>query len=125
MRPEDIKPDFEDDEMDEYVTEPDPEVLDDWEKDEMVAEIVKNFQDPELAGQSVMKFRDVYKLLEVLGMRKEDFVAMFMEVDLDEMGDDYDENGEYRGEDEDDFEFDDGNDLDDDYAALRERRGRS
>ncbi|CAK0804927.1 unnamed protein product, partial [Prorocentrum cordatum] len=49
-------------------------VLDEWEAASIPAQILENLQDPELEGQSVMKFRDVYRLLEIMGMDRETFV---------------------------------------------------
>lgn len=71
-----------------FLDEPPEQILDDWEKDEIVNEILTtNFQDPELNGQNLMKFRDVFKLLETLGVDKSEFAVMFGEVDTDKISD--------------------------------------
>ncbi|CAE6962474.1 unnamed protein product [Symbiodinium sp. CCMP2456] len=56
---------------------PPPEVLDGWEKDEMAMALLANFQSEEFEGKKVMSFRDVAMLLEVLGLEREQFVAIF------------------------------------------------
>ncbi|CAE7618421.1 unnamed protein product [Symbiodinium sp. CCMP2456] len=56
---------------------PPPEVLDGWEKDEMAMALMANFQSEEFEGKKVMSFRDVAMLLEVLGLEREQFVAIF------------------------------------------------
>jgi len=78
---------MEDDEM--VMMMPPDEVLDQWEEDEYPRQILANFQDPELEGQQIMKFRDVYRLLETLGMDRMDFASMFLE-DVEEFDDDLD-----------------------------------
>eukprot|EP00442_Polarella_glacialis_P048489 CAMPEP_0115127918 /NCGR_PEP_ID=MMETSP0227-20121206/50748_1 /TAXON_ID=89957 /ORGANISM="Polarella glacialis, Strain CCMP 1383" /LENGTH=163 /DNA_ID=CAMNT_0002532221 /DNA_START=1 /DNA_END=489 /DNA_ORIENTATION=+ len=66
---------------------PPAEVLDAWDTDEVAQAILGNFQDEndtEIAGKPLLTFRDVAKLLEVLGLEREDFVQMFTEGDDDE-----------------------------------------
>mmetsp|Transcript_8108 Transcript_8108/g.18976 ORF Transcript_8108/g.18976 Transcript_8108/m.18976 type:complete len:233 (+) Transcript_8108:62-760(+) len=56
---------------------PPPEVLDGWMKDEMAMALLAQFASEELEGKKMMSFRDVAMLLEVLGLEREQFVAIF------------------------------------------------
>ena len=78
------------DEYGDELMEPPPEVIDEWEQDEIVKQIMENFQSEEVRGKDSMKLRDVYKLLEVLGIERNEFVALFtMDYDDDSDDDDY------------------------------------
>mmetsp|Transcript_68175 Transcript_68175/g.176934 ORF Transcript_68175/g.176934 Transcript_68175/m.176934 type:complete len:200 (-) Transcript_68175:93-692(-) len=80
-------------------------VIHEWDQDEIVREIMVNFQSPELEGKDTLSFRDVYKLLEYVGVDRQEFIYMFSDP---ENFDDYDDDDE-----DFDGEFDD--DFDDDY----------
>jgi len=83
-----------DEDFDEqYIEEPPEELLDAWEKDEAANDVLKQFQDGELEGKDVMKFRDVYKLLAVMGLDHTEFTMMFTESDPD--FDDFDDDPDY------------------------------
>jgi len=84
--------DFDEDmDSDEYdmLEEPTDEVLDEWEGDPMANEILRNFQNESLEG-NVMNFRDVYRMLEVLGLDREEFVNIFVDGPMDD-DDEFDE----------------------------------
>merc|ERR1719171_2622471 len=84
--------DDEDFEMGEFTEED----LDEWEKDEIANAILSEFTDK--AEEKLYTFRDVYKLLETIGLPREEFVSMFAEV-----GEDFDEDFS-----DDEMEFDEG-----------------
>jgi len=85
-----------DEDFDEqYLEEPPEELLDEWEKDETANAILKQFQDEELEGKDLMKFRDVYKLLAVMGLDYTEFTMMFTESDPDFDDDGFDEDPDY------------------------------
>mmetsp|Transcript_88225 Transcript_88225/g.279056 ORF Transcript_88225/g.279056 Transcript_88225/m.279056 type:complete len:210 (+) Transcript_88225:6-635(+) len=88
-----------DDDVYDSLAGPPDEVLNEWEQDEVANEILKNFQSEELAGKDLLSFRDVYTLLEMIGMERTEFVMSFTE--------------EYEGEDDEDF-FDDEDEDDED-----------
>eukprot|EP00933_Yihiella_yeosuensis_P050362 TRINITY_DN48168_c0_g1_i1.p1 TRINITY_DN48168_c0_g1~~TRINITY_DN48168_c0_g1_i1.p1 ORF type:complete len:291 (-),score=74.19 TRINITY_DN48168_c0_g1_i1:253-1125(-) len=95
---------FEDDDMMDNMMldengEPDPAILDAWDKDEIANQILETFQSEELQGKKFLSFRDAAKLLEVLGMQKDDFIQMFAE-------DDEDEDGEFLDDGDDDMYLD-------------------
>eukprot|EP00929_Paragymnodinium_shiwhaense_P018283 TRINITY_DN12856_c0_g2_i1.p1 TRINITY_DN12856_c0_g2~~TRINITY_DN12856_c0_g2_i1.p1 ORF type:complete len:322 (+),score=98.37 TRINITY_DN12856_c0_g2_i1:84-1049(+) len=78
--------DMDEDEFDVFEDTPE-EILDEWEQDSMVQEIMVNFQNETLAAAGdadKMYFRDVYRLLDTLGIDRVDFVNLFMEGDDDE-----------------------------------------
>lgn len=96
------------DDMDDMeIVGPPDEVLDAWEEEQLPAQILMNFQDPELQGKDLLSFRDVYRLLEIMGMDKDQFIDMFTEADGDdELGD------------SDMGDFDDGDFGDDMYGGV-------
>merc|ERR1719253_729374 len=90
MPPPEMMMDEDEDEYGDELMEPPPEILDEWEEDEIVKQIMENFQSEEVRGKDSMKLRDVYKLLEVLGIERNEFVALFtMDYDDDSDDDDY------------------------------------
>lgn len=100
-----------------FMEEPTEAILDKWEAEPLTAEILRNFQSEEHVGQDVLGFRDVYKLLEVLGMDKQAFLGLFPRDDeeIEPIFYDYfdDEEAPYLD-----------NEADDDYAGpSKPRRG--
>eukprot|EP00419_Tripos_fusus_P028153 CAMPEP_0172714320 /NCGR_PEP_ID=MMETSP1074-20121228/65362_1 /TAXON_ID=2916 /ORGANISM="Ceratium fusus, Strain PA161109" /LENGTH=141 /DNA_ID=CAMNT_0013538703 /DNA_START=85 /DNA_END=507 /DNA_ORIENTATION=+ len=69
-----------DDDMFDSATGIPEEILKEWSEDNMANDILRNFQTgaPEAGQENMLAFRDVYKLLEVLGLDREQFVLMFM-----------------------------------------------
>jgi len=52
-------------------------VLDEWDAASYPAEILRNFQDPELEGEDKMSYMAVFRLLELMGMERRVFVQAF------------------------------------------------
>lgn len=76
--------DFEDEDLDRHVLSgesyddiggPTQEVLDEWAKDPLANEVLEGFQSDEETGSKRLSFRDVYRLLEVLGLDRTEFIA--------------------------------------------------
>eukprot|EP00419_Tripos_fusus_P009795 CAMPEP_0172663722 /NCGR_PEP_ID=MMETSP1074-20121228/6121_1 /TAXON_ID=2916 /ORGANISM="Ceratium fusus, Strain PA161109" /LENGTH=158 /DNA_ID=CAMNT_0013479761 /DNA_START=46 /DNA_END=522 /DNA_ORIENTATION=- len=90
IRPEDQLPldgedSFDDDMFDSFIGVPE-EVLNEWSEDNIANDILRNFQTaaPEAGQENMLAFRDVYKLLEVLGLDREQFVMMFSDWEGEE-----------------------------------------
>jgi len=54
-----------------------PRVLDEWDKDAVVQEALDMFTSEELKGKKMMSYRDVARILEVMGCDRETFTSMF------------------------------------------------
>jgi len=88
-----------DEDEDDGIMEPPPEVVESWFEDEAVQEILSMFRSDEGSGVSpsygkdneVLSFYDVAKLLETIGLDRDTFVEMFL---MPADGEDFEEDFE-------------------------------
>lgn len=67
----------------DVVPEVPEEIIDAWERDKTVGAVMDLFTSEELRGKKLMSYSDVFRILEILGLEREDFLESF----TDESGD--------------------------------------
>jgi len=66
------------------IGEPTPQVLQAWMADPYVREIVDLFQPMDMKGKDSMRMRDIYKMLEIMGLNRPEFIEVMMASNEDE-----------------------------------------
>jgi len=68
----------------DQIGEPTPKVLQAWMNDPCVREIVDVFQPTDMKGKDSMQMRDIYKMLEIMGLNRPEFIEVMMASNEDE-----------------------------------------
>jgi len=85
------------DDLEEGFREPPEQVLDEWAQDPFANEVLESFQGEKEEGTKTLSFRSVYKLLEVVGLDRMEFIAGFGAEGYDDNYDGEDSGGENFG----------------------------